>query len=120
MGSDGLRLHKIKIDALVAQLRASFPNKPVSPVLHYISAHSMEMYKNKLSLSGRTGEGVDLIIVEDTPYLLIDHNEWKNAVAYETYDSTNTLIHVTITGTATCPTRLPPYFMPTKAIRFMP
>lgn len=89
-----------QIDALVAQLRASFPNKPVSPVLHYISAHSMEMYKNKLSLSGRTGEGVDLIIVEDTPYLLIDHNEWKNAVAYETYDSTNTLIHVTITGTA--------------------
>ncbi len=99
-GVGRLTVTQNQIDALVTHLRASFPNKPVSPVLQYISAHSMEMYKHQLPLSGITGEGVSLIADDGIPYLRIDHSEWKNAVAYETYDSTNTLIHVTITGTA--------------------
>lgn len=99
-GVGRLTVTQNQIDALVAHLRASFPNKPVSPVIQYISAHSMNIFKHQLPLSGRTGEGVSLITDDGVPYLRIDHSEWKNAVAYETYDSANTLIHVTITGTA--------------------
>ena len=96
---DRLTVTQEQIDELILYIKSNFPNKPVSPVIQYISAHSKDMFLNRLPLSGETGKGVKLISDEEAPFLYIDHSEWKNAVAYETYDSTGQLVHVTITGT---------------------
>lgn len=98
-GIGRLTVTQAQIDAVIAAIKAQYPNKPVSPVISYISAHSVEMFKYRQPLDGSTGDGVELVEDDGAPYLLIDHDIWKNAVAYEAYDSTDRMIHITITGT---------------------
>jgi len=89
-----LRITQQQIDETISYIQAKAYPQPVSPVIHYASAHSVKAYKEKLQLSGRSGEGVEL----DGQYLIVQHSEWLNAVAFETYDSTNQLIYVSIAG----------------------
>lgn len=69
--------------------------KPVSPVINYISAHSLNSFKNLLPLSGITGEGAQIT----GQFLKVTNSKWLNAVAFETYNSNNQLISVSILGT---------------------
>lgn len=61
---------------------ASKYKKPITPVMHYITANSIEYYKNKLAVKGRFSEGITKM--EDGS-MQISHNVWQNVVAFETY-----------------------------------
>lgn len=84
-----------EIDQTIAYIQNQGYAQPESPVISYISAHSVEMFREQLPLSGQTGEGVTLM----GNTLLVQHSEWQNAVAYETYNQENELIHIAISGT---------------------
>ncbi len=84
-----------EVDEAIDYIKSRGYEKPVSPVLHYISAHSLNAFKNQLELTGESGEGVSLI----AETIIIAHEVWQNAVAYETYDEDENLIHVSISGT---------------------
>ncbi|WP_294245401.1 M60 family metallopeptidase [uncultured Chryseobacterium sp.] len=73
--------------------------KPVSPVINYISANSVNTYKNKLPVSGTTGIGAQVITNSEGRFLQTDNSKWNNAVAFETYTASNQLISVSIVGT---------------------
>lgn len=98
-GTGYLQVSQDEVDEVIAYVAGKGYQKPVSPVMHYISAHSMAVYRDRQPLSGQTGSGAALLTEQGHSYLLIDHQVWKNAVAYETYDTTGQLIHVTIAGT---------------------
>ena len=73
---------------------ASKYKKPVTPVMHYITANSLEYYKKKLPAKGKTGEG---IIMNENKSMQIDHAVWQNVVAFETYQG-NKLVKVAFGG----------------------
>ncbi|MCO5259642.1 MAG: M60 family metallopeptidase [Crocinitomicaceae bacterium] len=83
------------IDATIAEIQSHNYPQPVSPVINYLSAHSVDAFKNKASLTGQTGVGVTV----GTNSLTIQNNQWNNAVAFETYDDAGNLMHVAIVGT---------------------
>ncbi len=60
---------------------ASKYKKPATPVLHYITANSVDVYGKKLPLGGITGKGFS----REENKLIVDNAVWQNAVAFETY-----------------------------------
>lgn len=84
-----------EIDETIAYIRAKEYDEPISPVINYISAHSVEIFKDKRPLIGQNGEG--LTLHENT--ITIQHDVWQNAIAYEVYDEEEELILVAISGT---------------------
>lgn len=60
---------------------ASKYKKPETPVLHYITANSVNVYKDKLPLEGTSGGG----FTKGAKQIVVDNDMWKNAVAFETY-----------------------------------
>lgn len=93
-GVGQLTITQQMIDDVIAYVESKNYDDPISPVIHYASDHSIDMYKNLQALSGITGTG----FVLNGNYLTIDHAEWHNAVAYETFDANNNLIYVSISG----------------------
>lgn len=85
-----------QVDETIEYIKSKGYRQPVSPVIHYISAHSLSSFKDQKNIEGTTGEGV--MITEDNA-LTIDHAVWKNVIAYETYDVEGQLKHIAITGT---------------------
>jgi hypothetical protein len=83
-----------QVEQTIAYIKSKGYPEPISPVIHYASAHSMHMFREQLPLSGITGQGVTL----SGNYLIAQHSTWQNAVAYETYDTDNNLIYVSISG----------------------
>lgn len=79
----------------VERLGAALPDTP-SPVLHYISAYSLDAFKNRLAVTGTPGKGVQQ--ASGWEARLIDGEVWKNAVAFETFAGTR-LVEVCIAGT---------------------
>lgn len=79
-------------DELVAYA-AKYP-KPASPVIYYLNMNSIDAYKKRKAIAGTTGVGVTL----NGDQLTIDHQQWKNVAAFETYDE-NTLLRAAIYGT---------------------
>ncbi|MDL2223424.1 M60 family metallopeptidase [Bacteroidales bacterium OttesenSCG-928-M11] len=73
---------------------ASKYKKPSTPVLHYITANSIDCYKNKLAVKGNLNEG---ITTNEDGSLTIDHRVWQNAVAFETYQG-DKLIKIAFVG----------------------
>lgn len=59
---------------------ASKYKKPETPVLHYITANSVDIYRNKSTLSGNSGNG----FVKEEDKIVVDNELWENAVAFET------------------------------------
>lgn len=72
---------------------ASKYSKPSTPVLHYITANSTDVYKNKAALVGTTGKG----FTEGENLITVNNDAWKNAVAFETYEN-DKLIKVAFVG----------------------
>lgn len=93
-GVGQLTITQQQIDDVIAYVENQNYDDPVSPVIHYASVNSIDMFKNQISLEGVTGVGATL----NGNYLTVDHSEWPGAVAYETYDDNNQLIYVSISG----------------------
>ncbi len=93
-GVQHITITQAQIDAFIAAIQAKGYPKPVSPVLNYISANSVNTYKNRAPLTGTTAIGVTV----NTGVLKIDNTKWANAVAFETYNQ-KTLTDVAIFGT---------------------
>lgn len=68
--------------------------KPDSPVIFYISANSVDAYKNRASIQGRADQGIS----GDGTTRTIDHAVWKNVAAYETYRGAE-LVKIAMSGT---------------------
>ncbi|WP_423736258.1 M60 family metallopeptidase [Chitinophaga caseinilytica] len=67
---------------------------PVSPVIHYLSANSVNTFKNLQTVSGTSGVGATL----SNNTITVDASQWQHAVAFETYKN-DTLVDVAIFGT---------------------
>lgn len=68
-------------------------SKPSTPVLHYLTANSVDIYKNKGEVKGETNKGFS----KAENKIIIDNGQWENAVAYETY-SGDKLIKIAFRG----------------------
>ncbi|NGM62523.1 PRTRC system protein C [Sphingobacterium sp. SGG-5] len=55
--------------------------KPSTPVLHYLTANSVDIYKNQATISGTKDIGFE----KQGDKIIVDNSMWKNAVAFETY-----------------------------------
>ncbi|MDN5481238.1 MAG: T9SS type A sorting domain-containing protein [Chryseobacterium sp.] len=80
-------------------------------MIHYISSRSIKAFRNKLPLSGQTGQGVNL----SNNYLTVQHSVWKNAVAYETFNANNQLIYVSVMGTGDTSNQTTKVYYPSNA-----
>ena len=69
--------------------------KPATPVLYYLSANSEKSFKDKLAVEGTYNEGVK---VRNNGWIVINHDVWKNAVVFETYQG-DELKYAAIVGT---------------------
>lgn len=74
---------------------ASRYSKPATPVLYYLSANSKKSFKDRLVVEGTYNEGVK---VKNNGWIVINHDVWKNAVVFETYQG-NELEYAAIVGT---------------------
>ena len=110
-GIGQLTITQAQVDAAIAYIKSKNYDTPVSPVMNYISAHSVNMFKNRLPLSGETGLGVSL----KNNYLTVQHSDWKNAVAYETYDTSGSLLFVSISGTGDLSNQTTTVYYPSAA-----
>lgn len=97
--SDQMVVTQAMIDDVKNYVLLKGYTKPVSPVINYISANSVNAFKNLLPVSGVTGVGVQIITNAEGQFLLVENSQWANAVAFETYDANNQLISVSIVGT---------------------
>ncbi len=94
-----LTITQAMIDEVKNYVTAKGYAKPASPVMHYISSNSVDIFKNRLPLSGVTGVGAQVMSNSQGRFLEVDNSKWNNAVAFETYDANNKLITVSIVGT---------------------
>lgn len=113
-GVGQLKITESQIAETIDYIQSKNYEAPVSPVIQYISAHSLDAYKNQLPLEGETGMGVTL----SGSYLTVQHSEWKNAVAYETYSEENELIFVSISGTGDLNNQTTRVYYPTNSGSF--
>ncbi|RQO66650.1 hypothetical protein DBR40_22515 [Pedobacter sp. KBW01] len=79
-----LTITQAQIDALIAAVQAKGYPKPVSPVLNYISANTINTFKNRTPLATTAATTVGVTVNANT--LKIDNTKWANAVAFETYN----------------------------------
>ncbi|MGL4491209.1 MAG: M60 family metallopeptidase, partial [Tannerellaceae bacterium] len=119
----------------IKQYASKYP-KPTTPVLHYLTANSVEQYRKQLPLSGEKGKGYTLCKGEGAKkvvdgninatikgdYLLVDNSAWKNAVAFETY-ANDKLVKVAFVGAgsndlASTVVHLPEGYTTVKAVGF--
>lgn len=91
-GAGQLTITQAECDEVVTYA-AKYP-KPASPVIYYLNINSIDAYKNKATIIGTAGVGVTL----SGDQLTIDHQQWKNVAAFETYNG-NTLLRAAIYGT---------------------
>ena len=94
-----LTITQSMIDDVKAYVLMKGYAKPVSPVINYLSANSVNAYKNLLPVSGITGIGAQIVNNAQGQFLLVNNSKWNNAVAFETYDAGDQLISVSIVGT---------------------
>ncbi|MDQ8005607.1 MAG: M60 family metallopeptidase [Pedobacter sp.] len=93
-GSKNYRITQAAIDAAVLSIKANNYPAPISPVLHYLSANSLNAFKNQLVATGTYNVGTSL----SGTLLTINHTQWKNVVAFETYTTDNKLLEANIAG----------------------
>lgn len=98
-GTGRLQISQSEVDQLVSELEILYPSIPLSPVIHYITALSFDIYREKRPLSGINGEGITLIDNSSYPYFEISHSVWKNAVAFESFNDNDELVLITLAGT---------------------
>jgi len=72
--------------------------KPVSPVLYYLSANSVDAFVNKAAVIGTFNTGVTAPSGTGIArQVTVDHAVWKNVAVFETYTG-NTLSNISMTG----------------------
>ena len=72
---------------------ASKYKKPSSPVIHYITANSVDVFRKKLPLKGIRGSGY----VKEKDRIIVNNSAWQNAVVFETYNG-DKLVKVAFVG----------------------
>lgn len=70
--------------------------KPTTPVLHYLTANSIDIYREQLPVAGVQGRGFEKLEGK----LIVDNTQWKNAVVFETYVG-DKLVKVAFRGAGT-------------------
>ncbi len=98
-GVEQLTITQAMIDDVMAYVVSKGYAKPVSPVINYLSANSINAFKNLAPVTGVTGVGAQVTTTSQGQFLLVDNSQWNNAVAFETYNANNQLISVSIVGT---------------------
>lgn len=93
-GNKTYNVTQTDINQTIASIKAKNYPLPVSPVLYYLSANSLNTFKDKLLVQGTYGQGLTF----GTNTMTIAHSTWKNVVVFETYDSDNTLLEITMVG----------------------
>ena len=93
-----LFLHLVLIDEAKSYIKSKNYAKPVSPVMHYLNSFNVNIYKDKLKLSGKTDEGATIVTNTNGTFLTVETAKWPNAVAYETYNGKDDLISVSVLG----------------------
>lgn len=68
--------------------------EPTSPVMGYISANSIDAFKNKSAVQGTYNTG----LTTESGGVTVSHQIWKNVVAFETYKG-DQLLDICISGT---------------------
>ena len=89
----------LKINAsMINTLKRHVLNKGYADVtdeVNYITAHNWQTFANRTPLSGSTlGSGC----TASGSFVKVDHSVWKNAVAFETYNSKDSLIRISMYG----------------------
>lgn len=90
--------------------------KPNTPVLHYLTANSVDIYRLQQPVTGNKNVGYQ----KENGKIIIDNTKWPNAVAFETYKN-ETLIKVAFRGAgsedaSTTTVHLPDGFTSVKAV----
>ena len=98
-GVSNITITQEMIDDTKSYIKSKNYPKPVSPVIHYLNSFNVNIYKDKLKLSGKTGEGSSLVSNANGSFLLVETAKWPNAVAYETYNAKDELLSVSVLGT---------------------
>lgn len=84
-----------KADVEAVKALGSRKQEAPSPVISYISANSVDAFRNQSSVSGTSGQGITSSGERKT----VSHSVWKNVVVFETYKGTE-LVDVAMVGTA--------------------
>ncbi len=81
-------------DAVKSEIAAKgYPEAPAA--LNYINAYNWTIFRDKTQLTeGTLGKGCKL----DGTKLQVDNTQWPGAVGYETYDSKDNLLHISMFG----------------------
>lgn len=90
--------------------------KPNTPMLHYLTANSIHIYRKQESVSGTKNIGYQ----KEKNKIIIDNEKWLNAVAFETYKN-DVLIKVAFRGAgsediSTTTVHLPTGYTTVKAV----
>ncbi len=106
------------IDATKAYIASKNYPEPQSPVLHYITARNLFMYKNNLTVEGvpNTGFTIDSTSIPGKTYYKIAHTVWKNAVAFETIDINNDVLFITTFATGDATNKTTMVLFPEEAV----
>lgn len=91
-GQGQLRVTEEMIEETITYIKSKNYDKPVSPAINYLSAHTVDIFRNKLTLQGENGKGVS----QSGQSLIISREEWPHAVAFEAFDNEDKLMHVAI------------------------
>ena len=86
-------------EKMIADLKSYVASKgypAFTEEINYINGHNYHIYRDnlKLSVPGTLGEGCEQLVGK----VKVDHNMVKNAVAFETYNSADELIRITMYG----------------------
>lgn len=111
-GNGQLKITQQMIDQTIAYIQSKNYQQPVSPVMHYLSAFSMESFRDQVQLQGVPGEGVSLSGYNMT----VQNDAWPGAVAFEVYDANNDLHNVAIVGSGDVSLQTTKVFFPSSGL----
>ena len=95
--SEWLIIDQKQIDELKEYVKNK-GHKKLEAEVNYISALNWETYKNKAAVEGTLNVGCSTASHNNTPYIKVNHKQWKNTVAFETYDAEGNLLRISMHG----------------------
>lgn len=79
----------------VKEFASKYP-KPKTPLIQYLNANNVEIYKDRLPLTG-PDKPFNKVKTDDKSLYEVSHKIWKNVVAFETYEG-DKLVYITLAG----------------------
>ena len=86
-----------QIDELKAYVKEK-GHKKIDAEVNYISALNWKTYRDKAPLAGTVNVGCSVVDHRGVPFVKVMHNQWKNTVAFETYDAEGKLLRISMHG----------------------